>query len=118
MHPVLPDLDTSHILLSYPLGPRHWLTAFHTHRYTTALQSLVRHPKSNVLVIYGDSDNFTAVESYGAWANSLKDLRAAEAQDATAHGKLEVVQIAGASHFWREPPAVRRLLDVVRTWVQ
>ncbi|EIW57676.1 alpha/beta-hydrolase [Trametes versicolor FP-101664 SS1] len=119
MHPVLPDLDTSHILLSYPLGPRHWLTAFHTHWYTTALRDLVRDPKSNVLVIYSDGDNFTAVESYDAWAQGLKDLHVAEAQDvAEAHGKLEVVEIAGASHFWREPPAVRRLLDVVRTWVQ
>ncbi|KAI0636033.1 alpha/beta-hydrolase [Trametes polyzona] len=114
MHPVLPDLDTSHILLSYPLGPRHWLTAFHTHRYTKALRDLVSNPKSNVLIIYGDSDNFTAVESYDAWARELQELHSSEAHE---HERLEVVKIDNASHFWREREAVLRLVETVRKWV-
>ncbi|KAI0833608.1 alpha/beta-hydrolase [Trametes gibbosa] len=117
MHPVLSDLETSHLLISYPLGPRHWLTAFHTHRYTTALQTLVKDPRSNVLIVYGDEDNFTAVDSYDAWANSLQDLNlSGKTGDSDDHGKLEVVKVAGASHFWREHEAVLRLIDVLREW--
>ncbi|KAI0719401.1 alpha/beta-hydrolase [Cerioporus squamosus] len=120
LHPVLDDIQTSHILLSYPIGPRHWLTAFHGSRYTSALQLLLRDPKSNVLVIYGDDDNFTSVGSYDAWVASLqKDREAAPSSEQTHHppGKLEVVKIEGASHFWREEDAVHRLLDVVRAWL-
>ncbi|KAI0359750.1 alpha/beta-hydrolase [Trametes cingulata] len=118
MHPVLPDVATSHILLSYPLGPRHWLTAFHTHRYTAALQNLINDPKSNMLVIYGDDDNFTSVDSYNAWAKGLQETHhAAEERDPGQHGKLEVLKIAGASHFWREAPAVRSLVETIRDWV-
>ncbi|KAI0367980.1 alpha/beta-hydrolase [Pilatotrama ljubarskyi] len=118
MHPVLPDVTTSHIFLSYPLGPRHWLTAFRTHRYTAALQDLIREPRSNVLIVYGDNDNFTSVESYDAWAESLQTIyRATESNAPARYGKLEVVKIAGASHFWREGAAVRRLVEVIRDWV-
>ncbi|KAI0671843.1 alpha/beta-hydrolase [Trametes maxima] len=110
MSPVLHDLDTSHVLLSYPLGPRHWLTAFHTGRYTTALQNLVNHPKSNVLVVYGDNDNFTPVGSYDAWAAALQGL------DTSRRGNVKIVKIKNASHFWRESEAVNNLVNVVRDW--
>ncbi|KAH9847682.1 alpha/beta-hydrolase [Lenzites betulinus] len=117
MHPVLSDLETSHILISYPLGPRHWLTAFHTHRYTAALQTLVKDLKSKILIIYGDDDNFTAVDSYDSWAKGLQESRSQQkAGGSEGNGKLEVVKIAGASHFWREHEAVLRLIDAVRDW--
>ncbi|KAI0775105.1 alpha/beta-hydrolase [Trametes elegans] len=115
-HPVLADVATAHILLSYPLGPRHWLTAFHTHRYEKALQDLVNDPRSNVLIIYGDNDNFTTVESYDAWARGLQDLRPAGGERA-ARGKLESVKIENASHFWGERDAIRRLVEVLHDWV-
>ena len=116
LHPILDDVKTSHILLSYPMGPRHWLTAFRGHRYTTALQSLVNDPRSNVLIIYGDNDNFTTVESYDAWVASLRDVHPV-GKAAPSRGKLEVVKVRGASHFWREEEAVDRLIEVVRGWL-
>ncbi|KAI0787545.1 alpha/beta-hydrolase [Fomes fomentarius] len=130
LHPVLHDVPTAHILLSYPIGPRHWLTAFHGHLYTAALQSLIRDPRSNVLVIYGDEDNFTSAAAYDAWAATLQRLTdddehqntsstagASRASNASDHGKLEIAKVRGASHFWREEEAVHRLLDVVQTWL-
>ncbi|KAI0749660.1 alpha/beta-hydrolase [Daedaleopsis nitida] len=123
MHPVLEDVQTSHILLSYPIGPRHWLTAFHGHRYTTALRSLRSDPRSNLLVIYGDDDNFTSVAAYDVWVTTLQDddrgacSESSTDTSSTSRGKLEVVKVEGASHFWREEDAVNRLFDVVRGWL-
>ncbi|KAI1796933.1 alpha/beta-hydrolase [Ganoderma leucocontextum] len=116
LHPVLEDVKTSHILLSYPMGPRHWLTAFHGHRYTTALKSLVDDPRSNILVIYGDDDNFTTAESYDTWVASLREAPA-DLPGALTRGELEVVKVAGASHFWGEEDAVGKLNETVREWL-
>lgn len=130
LHPVLDDVPTAHILLSYPIGPRHWLTAFHGHLYTAALQSLIRDPRSNVFIIYGDEDNFTSAAAYDAWATTLQRLAGddehhnsrsiagtSRASNASDHGKLAIAKVRGASHFWREEEAVHRLLDVVQAWV-
>ncbi|KAI0649008.1 alpha/beta-hydrolase [Trametes meyenii] len=116
MFPVLQDVDTSHVLLSYPLGPRHWLTAFHTGRYTTALHNLVRDPKSNVLIIYGDDDNFTDVESYDAWAAIVQNLHTGGEEVTLGRGNLKVVKIKNASHFWRERETVTSLINAVWDW--
>ncbi|KAH9902671.1 alpha/beta-hydrolase [Cubamyces lactineus] len=115
MHPVLHDVDTSHILLSYPLGPRHWLTAFRSHRYTTALQDLVTNPKSRVLVIYGDQDDFTSIQAYDSWAEQLRSARESSPSD---HSSLRIAKVEGASHFWREYTAVHQLVNTVREWVE
>ena len=115
MHPVLSDVDTSHILLSYPLGPRHWLTAFRSHRYTTALQDLVTNPKSRVLVIYGNQDDFTPAQAYDSWTEQLRSVRDSSASD---HGTLKIVKVEGASHFWREHTAIHQLMNTVREWVE
>ncbi|OSC96894.1 alpha/beta-hydrolase [Trametes coccinea BRFM310] len=117
MHPVLPDVDTAHMLLSYPLGPRQWLTAFHSHRYATTLKDLVCNSRSHVLIIYGDQDDFTSVESYDSWANVLRGCRAEKEQMAAEPGELKIVKITGASHFWREQQAVERLNDLIKSWV-
>lgn len=110
LHPVLPDTRTSHVLLSYPLSPRHWLTAFHGRHYTNALNTLLSDPRADVLVVYGDADNFTSVEEYDAWADGLS-------QQADGRGKLEIVRIADANHFWRGPDATTRLVQAVECWL-
>ncbi|KAI0326409.1 alpha/beta-hydrolase [Cubamyces sp. BRFM 1775] len=115
MYPVLSDVDTSHILLSYPLGPRHWLTAFRSHRYTTALQNLITNPNSRVLVVYGDQDDFTSAQAYDSWAEQLRSVRESNAPD---YGTLKIVKVEGASHFWREHAAVHELIETVREWVE
>ncbi|OCH84088.1 alpha/beta-hydrolase [Obba rivulosa] len=109
--PALPNIKTSHVLLSYPLGPRHWLTAFRGKTYTAALRSLVQDPHSNVLVLHGDHDDFTSSDVYAAWAQSLV------ADETNNQGRLEVVQIEHGSHFWREEQAKKKLLEVVSRWL-
>jgi uncharacterized protein len=137
MHPVLPaPLRTTHILISYPLGPRVLLTAFRTQTYQRALEDLVRQPASRVLLCQGDADDFTAAETYDAWAEALGQL--ATGSDDTSEGEngeehqqgtggdsegegwssergsnvLEVVRIPDASHFWGGQ-AMRALIEAV-----
>ncbi|CDO74664.1 hypothetical protein BN946_scf184828.g4 [Trametes cinnabarina] len=111
------DVDTAHILLSYPLGPRQWLTAFHSHRYETALHDLVSDPRAKLLVIYGDQDDFTSVHNYDSWVNALHNHRAEKEGTGSPPGSLEVVKIEGASHFWRESQPLNRLVEVVKSFV-
>ena len=91
MQPVLsqafPLVKLSHILLSYPLGPRSWLTLFNSSLYSKALEALVQHADSNVLIIFGDRDEFTSQSNYATWASGLK-------------GNVKVVEVKDASHFW------------------
>ncbi|KAI0342679.1 alpha/beta-hydrolase [Trametopsis cervina] len=105
-----PGLKISHILLSYPLGPRSWLTAFRGGHYTTTLANLLRDSRSHVLAIYGDNDDFTGVESYDTWADSLR-------REAVDGGNLEILKIEHANHFWRDDDARETLLQHVQQWV-
>ena len=107
MHPVLsqafPLVKLSHILLSYPLGPRSWLTLFHSSSYSKALESLVQHPDSNVLIIFGDRDEFTSQSNYTTWASGLK-------------GNVKIVEVKDASHFWGGRSG-HELEDLVNKWL-
>ncbi|EKM58528.1 uncharacterized protein PHACADRAFT_53580, partial [Phanerochaete carnosa HHB-10118-sp] len=98
LFPLLPEAITTtvtHILLSYPLGPRAWLTAFRGKHYTTALNTLVQDPRANVFIIYGDQDEFTSVESYDAWIESLR-----HENEGDGKARLQTSRIEGANHFW------------------
>lgn len=106
------SVKVTHILLSYPLGPRSWLTAFRGRRYTATLNALVRDPRANVLVIYGDRDEFTGVQSYDDWAESL---RRENAGGGKAH--LQILRIEGANHFWVDPAARDQMLRTVQQCV-
>lgn len=137
MHPVLPaPIRTTHILISYPLGPRVLLTAFRTRTYQHALEELVRQPGSRVLLCQGDADDFTAAEIFDAWAEALGQLAAggddtSEGENGEEHQQgtggdsdgegwsaergsnvLEVVRIPDASHFWGGQ-AMRALIEAV-----
>ncbi|KAF8223846.1 alpha/beta-hydrolase [Tricholoma matsutake] len=106
LHPVLPTVKTSHILLSYPLGPRSWLTLFHSNTYTAKLKELIANVDSNVLIIYGDCDDFTSVGRYKAWREELEGEYA---------GHLQIVEVARGSHFWRGR-AGREMALMIREW--
>ncbi|KAF4597357.1 hypothetical protein EYR40_007809 [Pleurotus pulmonarius] len=94
LHPLLPPpVEISHILLSYPLGARMFLTLFNSGTYASKLKELVDNPASNVLIIFGDQDEFTGVSNYDEWAKSLSSE--------TRTGALKVVKVEGGSHFWR-----------------
>lgn len=133
------SLRTTHILISYPLGPRGLLTAFRTRTYQHALEDLVRQPGARVLLCHGDADDFTAAEAYDAWAEALGQLTTGgddtseaeneepeevDQQETGGKGEgegweverggsvLEVVRIPGASHFWGGQ-AMRGLIEAV-----
>ena len=127
LHPILPaHIRTAHILISYPLGPRGLLTAFHTGTYQRALEDLVGQPAARVLICYGDADDFTSADSYEEWAEALGKL-AVDTEEGAGGGEeggrhqsagkgevdrdeggtaeqgsdgLEVVRISQATHFW------------------
>ncbi|KAI0684706.1 alpha/beta-hydrolase [Cytidiella melzeri] len=110
--PDFANIKFSHILLSYPLGPRSWLTAFRSGHYTKALTDLLHNPQSNVLVVYGDHDNFTSVESYDMWADGLK-----HEVEGTNCGKLDVKKVERANHFWASDTARDNMLQCIQEWV-
>ncbi|KAF7316928.1 Peptidase-S15 domain-containing protein [Mycena chlorophos] len=89
MQPPLPDIETSYALISYPLSVRGWLTLFRTSSYEDALKRLVQ-SNSKVLFIFGDQDQFTAVERYRNWRAALGE------------SSVEWVEVKGGSHFWRD----------------
>lgn len=115
LQPVLASLRTSHVIISYPLAPRSWLTAFRGGRYNAALHDLVRARGANVLVLYGDHDEFTSAASYDAWVNGL---RVVNEEGGHSDATLKVVKVEGASHFWREDDAVEGLLDTMSSWLR
>jgi len=88
LHPVLPaPLRTTHVLISYPFGPRGLLTAFHTRTYQRALEDLVRQPSARILLCQGDADEFTGAEAYDAWAEALGQLAVGGGGDETGEGR-------------------------------
>jgi len=124
LHPILPaHIRTAHVLISYPLGPRGLLTAFHTGTYQHALEDLVRQPAERVLICYGDADDFTSADTYEEWVEALGKLAVEGGEEEGRHhqsagkgevddrdesgtaeqggnGGLEVVRISQATHFW------------------
>lgn len=56
--------------------------------YQSQLEKLVAERESNVLVIYGNEDEFTSISKYRAWSEKLE-------RGAT------IVEIANGTHFWR-----------------
>ncbi|KAF9007605.1 Alpha/Beta hydrolase protein [Cyathus striatus] len=94
LHPVLPaPIKTFHVLLSYPLGPRGMLTLFRSATYQEKLTQLICSENANVLIIFGDHDEFTSASKYREWGRSLEDL--------SGKGNMKVVEVVGATHFWR-----------------
>ncbi|KAJ7659960.1 Alpha/Beta hydrolase protein [Mycena rosella] len=102
LQPVLADIKTSHILISYPLGVRGWLTLFKS-RYEEKLKDLLDDPAANVLVVFGDCDEFTSAARYRTWRSSLEGTNA---------GKFQWAEIQGGTHFWRGADG-RELVEMV-----
>lgn len=110
-HPVLPaPLMTSHILLSYPLDKRALLTFFHSSAHANALESLLHDANSNILVLFGDQDEFTTIESYTAWIAQLEKYSGDP-------NRLKVQRIDGGTHFWLQDKA-EAMLQAVGQWLQ
>ncbi|KAL1745594.1 Alpha/Beta hydrolase protein [Schizophyllum fasciatum] len=105
LHPVLPPpITMNHILISYPLGPRGWLTLFKSAHYAARLSDLIQNPRARVLVVHGDGDEFTSAASYRDWAAELR--MAADSGGRSDEGpgeaaaRLVISSCPRASHFW------------------
>ncbi|KAJ3833899.1 Alpha/Beta hydrolase protein [Lentinula raphanica] len=111
LYPILPGKHTkvSHVLVSYPLGPRKYLTLFHSSTYASKLRELVQNRHSNVLIIYGDQDEFTSAKSYEGWAQEL--IKQGQKQN-----RMTVCCRPGASHFWRGRHGIW-LAETVAKWL-
>jgi hypothetical protein len=112
LQPILPPpIKTSYILISYPLSTRGLLTLFHTRKYATALSGLIHSRAVDVLIIYGDKDEFTGAPEYDTWSEELK-------KDAAGDGtvRLYVVKIGGGSHFWRGREG-KEMTNAIRQWL-
>ncbi|KAJ7227061.1 Alpha/Beta hydrolase protein, partial [Mycena pura] len=108
LQPVLP-VQTSHVLVSYPMGVRGWLTLFRS-RYEETLKELVRNPAANVLIVYGDQDEFTSAATYRTWRSALEGVAGA------VSGKVEWAEVKGATHFWRAADG-DELESIVQRWL-
>jgi uncharacterized protein len=89
------------------MSVRGLITFFHGTTYETALHHLVQDPRSSVLVLYGDHDQFTSLQRYEHWVSRLKT---------EAKGHLSTVLINGADHFWSQR-ASEEMCITVGSWL-
>ncbi|TFL04024.1 alpha/beta-hydrolase [Pterulicium gracile] len=101
-------LKTSHLLISYPVSVRGFLTLFRSGTYASKLSELLRDNSSRVMVVYGDCDDFTGAGRYRAWQLELEKETSAT---------LTCVCVQGANHFWGSDRASAQLLESVESWV-
>ncbi|KAJ2916937.1 hypothetical protein MD484_g3529, partial [Candolleomyces efflorescens] len=105
LHPNLElPTKTAFALISYPLGPRSFLTLFKGSHYDQKLEELVTSAKSRVFVAFGGRDEFTSFDRYKTWAEQLKN-KAEPATTDTQSGSnnkevIRVLSVPEASHFW------------------
>ncbi|KAJ4474263.1 Alpha/Beta hydrolase protein [Lentinula aciculospora] len=127
LYPRNTKMKTSHILISYPLGPRSYLTLFCSSTYVSKLRELILSQDSNILIIYGDQDEFTSVKRYGSWAKELAELEKESPREPSrtsgqdnlleqSQRGLTVCCRSGASHFWRGRHGVW-LAEAVTKWL-
>lgn len=112
LQPTLPPpIRLSHVLISYPLGVRGPLTLFRNKIYSSALSSLVHNSLSNILLVFGDQDEFTGEANYDSWVIQLQN----EAEG-NGKGQFKAVKIAGASHFWSGESG-KQLRQTLASWL-
>ncbi|VDB85659.1 unnamed protein product [Peniophora sp. CBMAI 1063] len=117
LHPVLASpIRTSHVLISYPLDVRGWLTLFNGRQFQSRLEELVWRPDSRMLLVFGDRDEFTGVASYEKWSATLQELASPDATTSDA-SHLKVVRVDGGSHFWGGR-ALRSLLAAIEGFLR
>jgi alpha/beta superfamily hydrolase len=96
--------ETSYVLISYPLSVAWALCALQTSFFTSALR--IRSKDHCVLAVYGDQDQFTAVEKFRRWAAELGRSESSRS-----------VEVAGADHFWRDKKHKADLLSAICNWI-
>ncbi|BGP22132.1 hypothetical protein JCM10295v2_001010 [Rhodotorula toruloides] len=106
-------LTTSYLLISYPLSVLWALTLFHSGPFTTALRETVQRGNERVLAVFGDSDQFSAIEKLRRWAGELDAVAGASGTKT-----WEAVGIEGADHFWLDRASKIQLLETLRAWIR
>ena len=96
--------ETSYLLISYPLSVAWALCALQTSFFASALRT--RSKDHRVLAVYGDQDQFTAVEKLRRWAAELGRSES-----------FRSVEVAGADHFWRDKKHKADLLSAICNWL-
>ncbi|TEB29258.1 alpha/beta-hydrolase [Coprinellus micaceus] len=99
LHPGL-DQEPQHVklayvLLSYPLGPRSFLTLFKGSYYDEKLDELITASKSKILIAFGGRDEFTSFHRYKDWVKRLKSKAPVQEEE-----MLSVLGVPEATHFW------------------
>lgn len=87
------------------------MTLFHGNTYAEKVKELIQNPSSDILVVFGDQDEFTGSSNYRQWQIELEELAEVENR-----GQLKVVMVEGATHFWTGS-ARQNLLQEVGKWL-
>lgn len=93
-------IRTRVILLSYPLSVRFALTAFHYSTFETRLRIILA-AGTEMLIIWGDSDQFTGSNKYRNWVLELGGVTGRE---------IDHLEIEQTDHFWRGTSSLAFLL--------
>ncbi|CAE6459272.1 unnamed protein product [Rhizoctonia solani] len=110
-------IQTYHVILSYPLSPLPLLTFFNTSTYREKLSRLVQDPRARVLIIFGNRDQFTSIESFESWTNDLQPDRDTSASGIIISGSnTEIKMVPGADHFWRG--RYQQLREAISSWLE
>lgn len=67
---------------------------------------------NRVCIVYGDREQFSSVAKLRNWSRGLKDLAAVR------EGRVKVVELEGADHFWAKGETKRDALERVREWLE
>ncbi|POY73512.1 hypothetical protein BMF94_3449 [Rhodotorula taiwanensis] len=99
-------VETSYLLVSYPLSVLWALCAFQAGKFSSALRTRVGGDQGEkVMAIFGDGDQFTGVDRYRTWVADLSNER------------FHAVEVKGADHFWRDRRVKGELLEQVLQWL-
>ncbi|KAJ1307268.1 hypothetical protein OPQ81_001380 [Rhizoctonia solani] len=104
-------LASCHPVLSGPIQTYHVLLS-------NRLSQLVHDPRARILILFGDKDQFTTVDSYQSWAENLQsDRNGSTLGTAAPSGVTEIKMIPGADHFWRGR-FNRQMREAISSWLE
>lgn len=88
-----------------------FLTFFNTSKYAAAFDKLLADPELDVLLVYGNHDQFFSLKKYEAWTARCRELRALAAAKLSAHSddhdEAEQTSVTGSSSSSHSPTSNR-----------
>ncbi|KAH9812886.1 Alpha/Beta hydrolase protein [Melampsora americana] len=92
-----PKLKTPLLLISYPLSYIWALTSFNASHFEKALQAQLTNSDEDLLIIHGDSDQFTSQKAYRKWLDRLKS---GLSPTSLQKNNLSTFEAPKTDHFW------------------